>query len=52
MLALLERNACEVGFSDNLSEYRVREDRQKLVGIQPHRSNLSDGLYQVGTAYS
>ena len=28
MLTLLERNAREVGFSDNLGEDRVREDRQ------------------------
>ena len=44
MLALLERNAREVGFSDNLGEDQVREDRQDLVGIERHRSILSDIL--------
>ena len=38
MLALLERNAREVGFSHNLGEDRVREDRQELVGIERHWS--------------
>ena len=28
MLALLERNAREVGFANNLGEERVQEDRQ------------------------
>ena len=42
MLALLERNAREVGLSHNLGEDRVREDRQELVGIEWHRSIASD----------
>ena len=52
MLALLERNAREVGISHNLCEDRVREDCQELVGIERHRSitsNMSlsgqDGLF-------
>ena len=52
MLALLERNAREVGFADNLGDDRVWEDRQELVGIERHRSNLSDRLYRVGAACS
>ena len=42
MLALLERNACEVGISHNLGEDRVREDRQELFGIERHQSIVSD----------
>ena len=52
MIALLDRNASEVGFSDNLGEDRVREDRQDLVGIERHHSNFSDRLYRVGAACS
>ena len=52
MLALSELNACEVGFSNNLGEDRVREDRQELVGIERHWSNLSNRLYRVGAACS
>ena len=44
MLALLERNAREVGFSKNLGEDRVQEDRQELAGIEGNRSNLSNML--------
>ena len=50
MLAQLERNAREVGLSDNLGEDRVREDRQELVGIERHQSISSDRLYRVGAA--
>ena len=50
MLALLERNACEVGLSDNIGEDRVREDRQELVGNERHRSIWSDRLYRVWEA--
>ena len=42
MLALLERNAREVGLSHNVGEERVREDRQELVRIERHRSIASD----------
>ena len=42
MLALLERNACEVGISHNLGEDRVQEDRQELVGIERHWSIASN----------
>ena len=42
MLALLERNACEVGLSYNLGEGRMREDREELVDIERHRSIASD----------
>ena len=42
----------EVGFSDNLGEYRVRDYRQELVGIERHLSNLSNWLYRVGAACS
>ena len=52
MLALLERNAREVGFAKNLGEYRVRENRQELVGIERHCSNVSDRLKRVGAAGS
>ena len=52
MLALLERNACEVGLSDNIGEDRMREKRQELVGIERHRSISSDRLYRVGVACS
>ena len=52
MLALLERNAREVGLSDNLGEDRVQEDRQELVGIERHRSISSDRLYRVRAACS
>ena len=38
----------EVGFADNLGEYRVQENRQELVGIERHHSNLSDWMYRVG----
>ena len=44
MLALLERNACKVGFSDNLGEDRVRKNRQELVGIERHGSISSNRL--------
>ena len=44
MLALLERNARKVGFADNLGEHRVRENRQELVGVERHRSSVSDLL--------
>ena len=50
VLALLECNAREGGFSDNLGEYRVQENLQELVGIEQHRSNLSNRLYRVGAA--
>ena len=50
VLALLELNAREVGLSDNLGEYRVQENRQELVGIERHRSNLSNRIYRVGAA--
>ena len=52
MLALLERNAREVGLSKNLDEDRVREGRQELVGIERHWSISSDRLYWVGAACS
>ena len=52
VLALLERNTREVGFADNIGEYRVRETRQELVDIERHRSNLRDWLYRVGAACS
>ena len=52
MIALLERKARKVGFSYNLGEYRVRENRQELVGIERHCSNVSDRLYRVGAACS
>ena len=42
MLALLERNAREVGLSHNIGEDQVREDRQELVDIERHRSIASD----------
>ena len=42
MLALLERNAHEVGLSHNIGEDRVWEDRQELVGIEQHRSIAID----------
>ena len=42
MIAILDRNAREVGLSHNLGEDRVREDRQELVGIDRHRSIASD----------
>ena len=48
VLALLERNAREVGFADNIGEHRVRENRQELVGIERHRSSVSDRLYRFG----
>ena len=51
MLALLECNAREVGFSDNLGEEWVQEYRQELVGIERHRSISSDGIYRIGVAY-
>ena len=44
VLALLERNAHEVGFADNLGEHRVRENRPDLVGVERHRSSVSDSL--------
>ena len=47
-MEMLERNATEVGFADNLVEYRVPENRQELVGIERHCSNLSNRLYRVG----
>ena len=52
MLTPLERNAREVGFSDNLGEDWVREDRQELVGIERHWSILSNRLCWVGAACS
>ena len=52
VLALLERNAREVGLSDNLGEYQVREYRHELSGVERHRSNLSNRLYRVGAACS
>ena len=42
--ALLERNAREVGFADNIGEHRVQEHRQELVGVEWHRSSVSDLL--------
>ena len=42
MLTLLERNACKVGFADNLCEHRVQEHRQELVGVEQNRSSVSD----------
>ena len=44
MLALLERNAREVGFADDLGEHRVREHRQELVGVERHHCSVSDLL--------
>ena len=52
MIDLLERNAREVGFADNIGEQRVQENRQELVGIERHRSNLRDWMYRVGAACS
>ena len=52
MLALLECNAREVGFYDNLGEEWVQEYRQELVGIERHRSISSDTLYRVGAVCS
>ena len=52
MLDLLERNAHDVGLSKNIGEDRVWEDRQELVGIERHRSILSDKLYRVGAPCS
>ena len=51
MLALLERNSCEVGFYDNLGEGWVRKDRQELARIERHRSISSNRLYRVGVAF-
>ena len=50
MLALLDLNAREVGFSDNIGEDRVMEDRQELVCIERHRSISSDSICRVGEA--
>ena len=52
VLALLERNAREVEFAENLGEDRVQENRRELVGIERHCSNLSDRLYRVRAACS
>ena len=42
MLALLECDTRKVGLVHNLGEDQVREDRQDLVGIEPHQSIASD----------
>ena len=47
MLAILERNAREVGLSQNLCKDRVRDDRKELFGIEWHRSTASD-IYLSG----
>ena len=44
MLALLERNAREVGFANNICEHRVQEHFQELVGVERHRCSVSDPL--------
>ena len=44
MLALLERNAREVGFANDLGEHQVQEHRQELVGAERHRCSVSDLL--------
>ena len=44
MLALLERNAREVGFADDLGEHQVREHRQELVGVERHHCGVRNML--------
>ena len=52
MLALLERNAREVGFTYDLREHRVRKHRQELVGVERHHCGVSDMLERVRAACS
>ena len=44
VIALLERNAHEVGFSDNLGKNWVQEKHQEFVGVERHRSSVSNRL--------
>ena len=52
MLALLERNAREVGFTYDLCEHQVREHRQELVGVERYRCGVSDILERIRAACS
>ena len=52
MLALLERNAREVGLTYDLREHRVREHRQELVGVERHCCSVGDMLERFRAACS
>ena len=52
MLALLECNSREVGFTYDLREHQVREHLQEFVGVDRHRCGVGDMLERVRVAYS